>query len=76
MQLADIVKQAQLLDEGFIADTKQLVQISEAILKTYTEHNNELTLAQQIINNKKNGDLANEASPNALPTGATLPELR
>lgn len=45
MQLADIVKQAQLLDEGFIADTKQLVQISEAILKTYTEHNNELTLA-------------------------------
>lgn len=45
MHLADIVKQAQLLDEGFIKDTKELVQISEAILKTYTEHNNELTLA-------------------------------
>ena len=42
MPLPDIVRQTQLLDEGFMQDTKQLVLLSEAILKTYSDSNRDL----------------------------------
>ena len=42
MLLPDIIKQQQLLDEGFMQDAKQLVLLSEAILKTYSDANLDL----------------------------------
>ena len=48
MVLPEIVQRAQMLDEGFIQDAKQLVLLSEAILKTYSDANRELAQVQQI----------------------------
>ena len=42
MLLPDIVRQQWLLDEGFMHDAKQLVLLSEAILKTYSDANTDL----------------------------------
>ena len=46
MLLPDIVRQAQLQDEGFMQDAKQLVLLSEAILKTYSDANHDLAQVQ------------------------------
>ena len=39
IDLPDMVKQAKILDEGFIHDTTQLVQLSETILQMFGDSN-------------------------------------